>query len=342
MSTQDFTIVNDERWIRIGNSTGNEAKSISVAAILRAMPEHRERRYSGSYIDCLIPKNAEVFAVSLAGEQCSKHLNSIPVVNHKQRTKQYAVCVTPLNYKYSNVHQLVEMIEFNKILGAELFIFYNYSTNSNVDKILKYYRQQGLVEIIQWHIPVKVDTWPQKSKPEIHYFGQLPALNDCLHRNAQRSTYVVFQDLDEFIIPRKGYYWNDMMKKLPTDKNAYIFRNAFFRKDWPDNNLTFIRKELAIKYKSTTLLKSRRERKILEHLRRSKYIVKPKTIDTVGIHNIYRYKDGKSSVHNVEAEYGLLHHYRDWENPKDYHTGTNDPYTLQYSNELSRSSCLSK
>lgn len=226
------------------------------------------------------------------------------------------------------------MIEFNKILGADLFVFYNYSINWNVDVILEYYRQQGIIEIVQWHLPVKVDTWSKKWKPEIHYFGQLPALNDCLHRNAQRSTYIVFQDLDEFIIPRKGYSWNDMMKNLPTDKNVYIFRNAFFRKDWPNNILPFIRKELAIKYRATTLLKSRREKKILEYLRRSKYIVKPKAIDTVGIHNVYRYKDGKTSVHYVEAKYGLLHHYRDWENPKDYHTGTNDPYTLQYSNDL--------
>lgn len=86
MSATDFTIVNDERWIRIGkifytsaiymddetqpyvrvigiqpttkgffqkmycqlwyNSTGNEARFTSVSAILRAMPEHREKRYN--------------------------------------------------------------------------------------------------------------------------------------------------------------------------------------------------------------------------------------------------------------------------------------------------------
>jgi hypothetical protein len=72
---------------------------------------------------------------------------------------------------------------------------------------------------------MKVDTWPKKNEPvEIHYFAQLAALNDCLYRNMYVSKYVVFQDLDEFIIPRKQLTWTDMLQNLPKGHAAYMFR----------------------------------------------------------------------------------------------------------------------
>ena len=98
----------------------------------------------------------------------------------------FTVCVTPLNYRYNNYQQLVEMIEVNRMFGAGHFIFYNYSSGPFVQTFLDSYRQEGLVSVLPWSLPFTVDVWPPQRElvPAIHYFAQLAALNDCLYRSA--------------------------------------------------------------------------------------------------------------------------------------------------------------
>lgn len=298
------------------------------------LPEHKGLRYSAAFYTCPLPKSTRPYAVSLSTDHCKSPSNILPIIYPQQQNRKFTVCVSPLNYRYSKAYELVEMIELNRILGAEYFVFYNYSTDSNVDRVLEYYKEQGLVEVLKWNLPMKVDTWPKKKEPvEIHYFAQLAALNDCLYRNMYLSKYVVFQDLDEFIIPRKHLTWSDMIEALPKGAGAYIFRCFFFRKEWPDTTKDFEGKDKAQKYKMNTLLKQKRESKLLGKSHRSKYIVDPKQIDTVGIHNIWRYRSG-SKAHFVDSEFARMHHYRDWLNPNDANTGTEDNRTMVYRNEL--------
>lgn len=253
----------------------------------------------------------------------------------KELQRDFTVCVTPLNYQYSKAYELVEMIELNRILGANHFVFYNYSTDYNVDKVLEYYKKLGIVDVLKWNLPMKVDTWPKRrDQPvEIHYFAQLAALNDCLYRNMYVSKFVVFEDLDEFIIPQKHENWSKMMSNLPEGMGAYIFRCVFFRKEWPDVDTEFSGKDTALKYKMSTLLKQNREPKFLGKTHRSKYIVDPKQIDTVGIHNVWKLRAGARS-HFVNPEFARMHHYRNWENPNDAKTGVLDDRILMYKDRL--------
>ncbi|XP_053377892.1 uncharacterized protein LOC128547951 [Mercenaria mercenaria] len=96
---------------------------------------------------------------------------------------RFAVCLSPLYFNYSRAYELAEWIELNRILGAEKFVVYNISTSTNVDQVLGYYSRQGLVNVVQWQLPMRVSTYPKSKEPaEIHYFGQTAALNDCLFR----------------------------------------------------------------------------------------------------------------------------------------------------------------
>ncbi|XP_071173825.1 glycosyltransferase family 92 protein F13G3.3-like isoform X2 [Mytilus edulis] len=313
---------------------GDSVAERNIGAHYTVLPEHKGLRYSAAFYTCPLPKSTRPYAVSLSTDHCKSPSNILPIVYPQQQQRQFTVCVSPLNYRYSKAYELVEMIEFNRILGADYFVFYNYSTDSNVDRVLEYYKEQGLVEVLKWNLPMKVDTWPKKKEPvEIHYFAQLAALNDCLYRNMYLSKYVVFQDLDEFIIPKKHLTWSDMMEGLPKGSGAYIFRCFFFRKEWPDTTKNFEGKDKAQKYKMNTLLKQKRESKVLGKSHRSKYIVDPKQIDTVGIHNIWRYRSG-TKAHFVDPEFARMHHYRDWLNPNDANTGVEDNRTMVYRNEL--------
>lgn len=280
-----------------------------------------------------MPGSSRPYAVSLSTDHCKVPSNILPIIYPQEQKRQFTVCVTPLNFNYSKAYELVEMIELNRILGAEHFVFYNYSTASNVNHVLEYYKKMGIVEVLEWNLPMKVDTWPKKNEPvEIHYFAQLAALNDCLYRNMYLSKYIVFQDLDEFIIPRKQLTWTEMLQNLPKGHAAYMFRCTFFRKEWPDTETNFSGKNTAKQYKMNTLLKQSRESKFLGKTHRSKYIVDPTKIDTVGIHNIWRFRSG--NAHFVDPEFARMHHYRNWLNPGDSQSRIQDDRIMAYKDRL--------
>ena len=230
------------------------------------------------------------------------------------------MCVTPLNYEYNNVNQLVEMIETNRLLGARRLVFYNHSTGSDLDQYLRSYVKDGVVDVIQWRIPVRVDTWPRTEVVDIHYFGQLAALNDCLYRNMYKSRFLVFSDLDELIVPKVHANWKGVLGSVQEQQRmrkfnkfgAFLFQCVFFRTDWPsDPNATAIPD--ANQYNILTLLKTKREKDIFPWGMRSKYIADPLKVEMVGIHNIWKFVANRYMEFNVPASLGLLHHYRFWE-----------------------------
>lgn len=229
-----------------------------------------------------------------------------------QRT--FTVCLSPLHYGYGRDYELIEWIELNRILGAEKFIIYNYSSTGKINNALEYYSKRGLVEVIQWRLPMAVDTFPVNTEPEIHYFAQSAALNDCLYRNKGESEFVVNIDLDEFIIPR-GTETNTLREMLTeVNKNnakVFIFKNTYFRKDWHHRNsekLLFRSSHKAKQYGFTTLTTFNREKKIYVKGVKSKYMAKTNGIRYLMIHFVPELPPNEDVT--VDERTGLLHHYR--------------------------------
>ncbi|KAL3860062.1 hypothetical protein ACJMK2_010235 [Sinanodonta woodiana] len=302
------------------------------------------KRYQEVYILCPLPNDVVPYAVSIVTTKCQEPLNSLPVKPWMQQfdiKRNFTVCVSPLNMNYSRAYEIVEWLELNIILGADYFLIYNYSSAFNIRKVMTIYSDRGLVEVIQWPLPMHVDTWPPSDKiPEVTYFGQIAALNDCLYRSRPYTKFLINLDVDEFIIPRgsRSYKWVDMFKRLPA-ASGYIIRHTFFRKDWPDyraaDNKSLVSDSYVNdidKYNLVTLKKLQREPDILSNGYRSKYIVKPNDVVTVRVHDVWQYKKEQSS-HVVDPSVGLLHHYRNWFKP---HEGTRvlDTRMLQYQDKL--------
>ena len=108
----------------------------------------------------------------------------------------------------------------NRLLGAQHFTLYNYSMGAALLPYIRSYQAEGLVDLVPWGVPVRVDVWPPDplTEPEVHYFAQLGALNDCLYRNMARSRFIVYSDLDEFIAPSPpSLTWMDMLEAVSTD-----------------------------------------------------------------------------------------------------------------------------
>ncbi|KAH9502971.1 hypothetical protein Btru_072505 [Bulinus truncatus] len=302
------------------------------------IPEDHGRRYTSSFFLCKTPtkyQNLKPYAVSLVKGRCDPATNAMLVHSPGTRSFEFTVCVTPLNYKYSRAYELVEMIEMNKLLGAQRVVFYNHSTGPNVDKVLDYYKLKNEVEVIQWHLPVRADTWPPTNEPEVHYFAQLSALNDCLYRYKNRSHYLVYTDMDEFIVPRQHKTWKELLEDNEKSNKDLSFAQAqctFFRKEWPKPHELYL--AAVNKYKSVILQHTVRESHVFPHGSRSKYIVNPRLVKTVGVHNIWSHSGTAVMLPSSEA---LLHHYRSWEQPNDPQPRESDLTAVEkYGQELAR------
>lgn len=263
--------------------------------------------------------------VSIATGSCDVPSNLLIVQQAALPSKyirNFTVCLSPLTLQYAAAFDLVEWIELNRILGADKFTVYNHSIASNVLRVLDYYTKRGVVEIFQWNLPISVpNVRGDKIPSEIHYFGQVVALNDCLYRNKKFSKFVVNVDLDEFIIPHsdKIQTWHDLVSN---NKTAYLFRNTFFKKEWScDINKTKISNLTTVnQYPFVTLKKLQHERKVFVPKIRSKYFARTSDVFKLMIHEI-----PGVITEFVQTNTAMLHHYRHWGGSNN-ETGDNRVY----------------
>nr|KAG5712761.1 hypothetical protein BaRGS_029816 [Batillaria attramentaria] len=311
------------------------------------LPESKSRKYSASYVQCHLPDLREPYAVSVTSRDCSQQpTNVLPVIKSPPGgySSNFTVCVKPINFYYSRAYELVEFIELNRMLGADKLVFYIFSVGPNAESVLRWYETVGIVELVDWKLPshIIVRHWPitKGETEEIHAFGQIGSSNDCLHRHRDVSRYVIAKDLDEFIVPKKHNNWWDMIRHIDNKTgrpiSSYVFRNLFFRKDWGVNEEDFEGKALAQRYMSVVLLTDKREPKPLPAKTRSKFIVDPQRVQTLGIHSVWKTRGTGSLVHSVDQEDGLVYHYRNWEKPEDRKNGVRDLDMMRFRQELLR------
>lgn len=262
------------------------------------------------------------YAVSLVMQKCAEPHHMLKVNYHsydKPPERNYTVCITPLNMNYNKTNEFLDIIEANKMFGAQKFVLYNYSSAAELQPYLKSYIDEGLVEVHPWKVPVPVDTWPPDphSVPQVHYFAQLGALTDCMYRHMFSSKYILFSDLDELLVPQmeKHATWDDMWTSIEVAPQVgeWIFQSAFFRMDWADDQEAKRDpdvKELGL----ITQLKTLREEHSFPHFSRSKYILNPRMVEMIGVHYAFDFlNDSPLSQILVPDSVALLHHYRLWE-----------------------------
>ncbi|XP_052232036.1 uncharacterized protein LOC127845255 [Dreissena polymorpha] len=245
--------------------------------VFKSLPETHDKRYAATLFKCVSQLKRKPTYISVAENSC-RQPSSLIVVKSTDTPQTYqrrfTLCLMPIHNNYNDSYALVQWIELNHLLGADKFVVYNYSSASNIGIILDMYTKRNIIEVVQWPIPVK----------DVHYFGQVAALQDCLYRNKHDSEFVVNVDLDEFIIPLKENIttWAQLIDHL--NGGAFIFRNSFYLMS--SGNKTFYNISFAEKFHLSTLLMSRRERKLWLHKQRSKYIVRTSKATSLMIHEV--------------------------------------------------------
>ncbi|KAL4216350.1 hypothetical protein ACF0H5_024077 [Mactra antiquata] len=265
------------------------------------LPDHHEKEYKTQFLNCPLPDDRVPKHVSYIPVKEPVRLHKLPVIFNPQEERLFTVCLSPMFFNYSVEQALVQWFEANKILGADMFYVYNYSTYGRTDEILNHYVKEGWVKIIQWRLPEHTD---------LHYYGQVAMMNDCLFRNYKVSRYIANMDLDELIVPRKGVLtWMDMMKALPVDKCEFNFRSSIMASESKE---VFEGKQKARELGLNFLLTVSRREYVFDKNVRSKFIVNTTCIDTVGIHFCWKYQNGTADTqrYHVPPRDGLVLHFR--------------------------------
>lgn len=225
--------------------------------------------------------------------------------------RAFGVCLqTPL-FKLSSLQVLVDFIEMNRLLGAEMFTMYAVNIGTSLDSKLltqlkQAYAEEGILEVVELNGVFKRES-------PLHYYGELLAINDCLYRNMHQSRYLVFQDLDEIIVPRKHTTWQEAIEEMdPTGrKSGYVFKNMYFVLSESHVLERYVHGQQQCKEMRMPLyLKSLNRVKCdYRHFDRSKYIVRPKLIQDLDIHGICTPVKGYWQYY-VPGEIGGNFHYR--------------------------------
>ncbi|NXV98681.1 GALT1 galactosyltransferase, partial [Calonectris borealis] len=197
--------------------------------------------YGAADILCLEPENCDPTHVSIhqSPHGNTDQLPRFEIKNRKAETfsVDFTVCISAMFGNYNNVLQFIQSMEMYKILGVQKVVIYKNNCSHLMEKVLKFYMEEGTVEIIPWpinsHLKVSSKWHFMQDEADIGYYGQITALNDCIYRNMQRSKFVVLNDADEIILPLKHPDWKTMMSSLQEQNpgtGIFLFENHIFPK----------------------------------------------------------------------------------------------------------------
>ncbi|KAM8914860.1 uncharacterized protein AB9W97_011722 isoform 2-T3 [Spinachia spinachia] len=203
--------------------------------------------YVTTDVMCQIPPNCNATHVSLMTQPGKVWLVDqpwLPIRNKKTNGTEkdklqfnFTVCISNLFGNYNNVLQFAQTLEMYRLLGVDRVVIYNTSCGPDLDRLLQTYSREGFVEMVPW--PIDQHLNPSRgwlfslSGGDVHYFGQLTTLNECVYRSMDRSRYVLLNDIDEIIMPYKHNNLTSLMDVLQQqhpNTGVYLIENHIFPK----------------------------------------------------------------------------------------------------------------
>uniref|UniRef100_A0A8C6NUA1 Glycosyltransferase family 92 protein n=1 Tax=Nothobranchius furzeri TaxID=105023 RepID=A0A8C6NUA1_NOTFU len=186
--------------------------------------------------------------------------------------------------------------ENKELLGVNRVVIYNTSCGPDLDRLLQSYAQEGFLEVVPWPIDKHMNPSRGWHFPEhggdIHYFGQLTTLNECIYRSMERSRYVLLNDIDEIVMPYKHDNLMSLMDTLQPqhpDVGVFQIENHIF----PKNHYEPSGKFHLPQWRGVPGIN------ILEHIYREdparniyhpyKMIVQPRMVEQTSVHEVLKY-----------------------------------------------------
>ncbi|XP_009868548.1 PREDICTED: uncharacterized protein LOC104274575, partial [Apaloderma vittatum] len=137
--------------------------------------------YGAADIVCLEPENCDPTYVSIH-QSPQGNIDQLPrfeIKNRKAETSSidFTVCISAMFGNYNNVLQFIQSMEMYKILGVQKVVIYKNNCSHLMEKVLKFYMEEGTVEVIPWpinsHLKVSSKWQFMQDGTHIGYYGQI-------------------------------------------------------------------------------------------------------------------------------------------------------------------------
>jgi hypothetical protein len=292
--------------------------SMSMNCAIRVLPEHHLHPWTACQIYC----------TALEEEKEAENLNDFVIISQdsmgvvvenkillnrveeSERLDGIRVCVSPV---IGDVYRrrIIEWIEYHKMIGVRDFVFYDYQMGKEMEKVLQMYQmeQPNMIQILPWKYP---NCYALKSTLEnmnisysfecvdlCHYYGQMIAIQDCFARSRGSHEWVVFFDLDEYLIIDSHFKTLNSILNSNGSTCGAIFRNQFCGSNCAGNfdgiqSIDQILMNSGISEISEVPgLRNWVCEPALKKHKRAKSIVNPACFDVIGIHVPYSFKGTK-------------------------------------------------
>lgn len=180
-------------------------------------------------------------------------------------------------------------------LGVEHFVFYLNGRYHYWQAVLQKYIQNGILEIVDFAVP---DHGP--------FYEQAAAINSCNRRQRYATQFMIFLDVDEFLIPMNRTWKLTQVVRLYDEvfpfADAFSVRNVFYSCDYSGTEYQWTNA------KCITDVCTMRAQSVVKG-ERQKNIVRPRTVPYVQVHLIsygYRmYVDHNLDLYMLHLKNGM-------------------------------------
>ena len=298
-------------WQDIDGETGIKVTKDSVAKrywIDTSWPDWSP--YYACEYSCAIPQWSKIMDVTLVSSDMKYKLN-VPLEMSNQvkshRREDIAVCIKPFS-GYQGTAQLVEWLETIQAVGYRSIIIYNSDITGPGRHILQYYRELGIVKIVDFPYLIAViqnvesPTLTAEQRYAIYQQIYLVAMHDCLYRFSGLYEYIAFHDLDEIIVPTPSESVSGMLERARAAfpmNGGFMFYTLWHWEDFGPVNAT---EELYMqKYAKCTGINKQQPRSIVSTDR----------VIAINFHEVLDVPVEKfKSITLFPEDYGAVHSYK--------------------------------
>ncbi|XP_063068014.1 uncharacterized protein LOC134459593 [Engraulis encrasicolus] len=274
----------------------------SKEAVVEIHRDHFGFPYGTSDIMCNSPSSFKPTHVAISMDPIItvENLKYLPIQNQKTKDSfkyNFTVCISNLFGEYNNALQFVQTMEVYKLIGIQRVVIYNTSSGPDLEKALKYYSKDGMLEVVPWPIDKFLKPshgWNSKRSPgDLQYYGQLVTLNECIYRHMYQSQYLLLNDIDEIIMPYKHASLGDLMdtlQKRHPRSGVFTVENAIFPITQFNKSGRFSLREWR-NVPGTNILEYvyRREPEQKGAIKHTKMIINPRFVQQTSVHSVLKH-----------------------------------------------------
>ena len=287
--------------------------------------------FQAYYYGCEVPENVDLlaedmFLLSLVVDNYGDPLETLIPVEHVTtvlvKKKSVAICVKAI-WGPVDARKLVEWVEFHRLVGVEKFTFYDINVYGAAPKVLQYYADLGILDIIDFQFAEFIlDKQTTKVSKEDNretsdhekVYNQLRdqlylvSINDCLYRNMADFEHVAVLDINEYLVPPYNIPMPIILQKA---QEMYPSASAFsFSSAWHFETFGEIRKRridthiYMIKYLKMGEINDLEQRSVFDTRR---FV----TVNWNHLVTMAALEGVQGNIVLPWRQYGLIHHYEE-------------------------------